>query len=912
MLNYTPEQLEAINTIDDNLQIIACAGSGKTQVISQRIVNILKSETGIQPRNIVAFTYTEKAAAELKTRVLKLCKEQLPGLKGLVDMYIGTIHSWCLKVLQEHIYEYQKYSVLDDIKLRLFIDRNFNKIGMRDLNMEVFKDTGHFSQLMSIVRESELTAPTEEIPEEITKALASYEQTLMNAAYFDFTMIMTKAFHHLRDDAAFRNKIGSALRYLIVDEYQDVNPVQEYIINSLVQLGANICVVGDDDQTIYQWRGGDIKYIIEFQQRYKNVKPIRLVDNFRSSPAIVEIATKVIANNTYRLPKQMEAKAAQVYEQGDVLYNAYDNVDDENQFIADQINKLRGVEFTEKGKTRGLDYSDFCILLRKWKKAENIIRTLEANNIPFIVGGVHELFARPEVRASIQLFNYLSELTDKSVIIDSWCSLSDKITAEKVERGFAYLDKMKPHRVKYYGDFVLQEIFQTFLEMSQITEEIFVDDGTGTRVGNKNEEVIFYNLGMFSQVINDFETIHFMSQPVNKLKNFLNFIRFSATEVYAEGWLNNNFKTPNAVQIMTVYQSKGLEFPTVFIPGMNRNYLPTQKKGGKSVWHHLPKSLIQDQQRYEGGIEDERRLLYVAITRSQKFLFISRAPDGKMQGKESSFVAEFSRSPFIFSNKDRDYSDRRFTTPQPKLESAAILLNFSVLKNYFDCPYRFKLISMYGFASFINIRMGFGKSVHNVLMEIHKNSLDGIDTNIAQLPQLLNTHVHIPYAYDDVKQDIKEKASDIIKEYLRLNKDDFENIEFAEKDIQIDLGEGILINGRVDLIKKKDINGDTKTTIIDFKSAEDAQKYDVSMEQLSLYAIGYQELSGEKADFLQVYNMDKNYPDTKEIQIDDLDAMKVKIVSAADAIRHNDLPKTNQSKNCKECRLVKVCSGTAK
>lgn len=911
MLNYTPEQLEAINTINDNLQIIACAGSGKTQVISERIVKILKSEPEIQPQNIVAFTYTEKAAAELKTRVLKLCKEQLPETKGLVNMYIGTIHSWCLKVLQEHVYEYQKYSVLDDIKLKLFIDRNFNRIGMKDLNMELFKDTGHFSQLMSIVRESELTSPTEEIPGEITTALACYERTLMDAAYFDFTMIMTKTFHHLRDDEAFRNKIGNELKYLIVDEYQDVNPVQEYIISSLVKLGANICVVGDDDQTIYQWRGSDIKYIIEFQRRYNNVKPIRLVDNFRSSPAIVELATRVINNNTYRLPKQMEAKSDQVYEQGDVLYNAYDNVDDENQFIADQIKKLRGVEFTEKGKTRGLDYSDFCILLRKWKKAENIIKTLEANNIPFIVGGVNELFARPEVRASIQLFNYLNENTDKSVIIDSWCSLSSEIVADKLEQGIAYLDKMKPQSVSYYGDFVLQEIFQTFLEKSEITEEKFVDDGLGTRVGNRNEEVIFYNLGMFSQVINDFETIHFMSQATNKLKNFLNFIHFSATEVYSEGWLNNNFKTPNAVQIMTVYQSKGLEFPVVFIPGMNKNYLPTQKKGGRSVWHHLPKTLIHDQQRYEGGIEDERRLLYVAITRSQKFLFISRAPDGKMQGKESSFVAELRRSSYIFSNKDRDYSERRFTTPQPKSESASILLNFSVLKNYFDCPYRFKLISMYGFASFINIRMGFGKSVHNILMEIHKNALDGIETNIAHLPDLLNTHVHIPYAYDDVKQDIKDKAADVIKEYLRLNKDDFENIEFAEKDIQIDLGEGIIINGRVDLIKKKNINGDTKTTIIDFKSAEDAQKYDVSMEQLSLYAIGYQELSGEKADFLQVYNMDKNYPDTKEIQIADLDAMKRKIVSAADAIRHNILPKTNQSKNCNDCRLVKVCSGAA-
>jgi DNA helicase II / ATP-dependent DNA helicase PcrA len=104
-MEYTKTQLEAINTLNQNLQIIACAGSGKTQVISERVVNILKNEPGIQPKNIVAFTYTEKAAAELKSRILKLCKEQIPGLKGLVDMYIGTIHSWCLKVLQEHIYE---------------------------------------------------------------------------------------------------------------------------------------------------------------------------------------------------------------------------------------------------------------------------------------------------------------------------------------------------------------------------------------------------------------------------------------------------------------------------------------------------------------------------------------------------------------------------------------------------------------------------------------------------------------------------------------------------------------------------------------------------------------------------------------------------------------------------------------
>jgi DNA helicase-2/ATP-dependent DNA helicase PcrA len=244
MIEYTPKQLEVTNILNDNLQIIACAGSGKTQVISQRIVNLVKNQQDIEPKCIVAFTYTEKAAAELKTRILKLFKEQLPDQKGLVDMYIGTIHSWCLKILQEHAYEYQKFSVLDEIKLKLFVDRNYYRIGMRDLDMERYRDTEHYCQLMSIVRESELN--DDEELQKILSAMAKYEDTLTQASYFDFTMIMTKVYQHLQDDDVFREKIGNSIKYLIVDEYQDVNPIQEKIINFIANLGANICVVGDD------------------------------------------------------------------------------------------------------------------------------------------------------------------------------------------------------------------------------------------------------------------------------------------------------------------------------------------------------------------------------------------------------------------------------------------------------------------------------------------------------------------------------------------------------------------------------------------------------------------------------------------------------------------------------------------
>jgi DNA helicase-2/ATP-dependent DNA helicase PcrA len=141
-MNYTNNQLLAISTLDKNLQIIACAGSGKTQVISQRIVNLLKNKREIVPANITAFTYTEKAAGELKNRILRLCRDQLGDVLGLAEMYVGTIHAWCLKILQEHVYEYEKFSVLDEVTQKLFIDRNFSRIGMKELDLERYKDTG--------------------------------------------------------------------------------------------------------------------------------------------------------------------------------------------------------------------------------------------------------------------------------------------------------------------------------------------------------------------------------------------------------------------------------------------------------------------------------------------------------------------------------------------------------------------------------------------------------------------------------------------------------------------------------------------------------------------------------------------------------------------------------------------------
>jgi len=901
MHNYTPKQQEAISTLDKNLQIIACAGSGKTQVISQRIIEILK--TGVHPSKIIAFTYTDKAAGELQSRILKLCKEQIPDKEGIADMYVGTIHSWCLNALQEYKYEYQKFSVLDEIKLKLFVDKNFKHIGMQELEMERFKDTGRFTALMGILREAQFHNQ-DEVPKELFVALEKYETILKRNCYFDFTMIMSDVVHCLQNDIHFIDKIKKDIGYLIVDEYQDVNPIQEKIVNELYKLGSNICVVGDDDQTIFQWRGSHINYIQEFSKRYNNVHSVILDDNFRSSNAIVDVSLKCITNNAKRLPKKMNATGFQQYERGDIMYNQFQSVIAENDFIIEKINQLLGVAFKDKEESepRGLNYSDMVILVRKWAKASAIVEALTTAGIPFVISGINNLFQRLEVLASKAIFQYLNELIDKGVLKDYWQSLSTQITDENFALALAYLDKNVVSKQTYYERFDFQKIFQEFLFLVGVREDIFPSQEDPNAVGYSTAEVVFYNLGMFSQIIQDFESIYYKSDPKYKINTFLNFLLYTAEDNYAEGWLNNSYKTPNAVQIISIYQSKGLEFPVVFVPGLNKNYLPTNQPTGKQVWHHINRNLIIDVERYFPREEDERRLMYVAITRSKKFLLLSRAPDGRMQGKESTFCAEIRKSTYVFSSLERDYSERVKLPPSSTLEIQNISLNFSLLKSFFECPYRFKFLSFYGFQSGFGARMGYGSSIHNTLMEIHREFLDGNPVAKEQLKALLEKHMHFPYATEGIAEKMKAKADEAVNIYYDTNEQDFKNIQFAEQTIQLDLGDGILVNGKMDLIKKTNQDGTIEKTIIDFKSTENAQEYQATIDQLQLYALGYKVLTGENADFLEIYNLDKNEPFRTELSSSDLDTMKEKIRNSANSIRANDLEKTCNDPDC-PCRF---------
>lgn len=893
-MKFTPTQLNAINTIDQNLQIIACAGSGKTGVVTERIVNILKSKPEIKPDNIVAFTYTEKAAGELKTRIYKRVKEELGEITGMAEMYIGTIHGFCLKILQDQYAEYQKYRVLDEVKTKLFIDKNAWRLGMNKLvsttgkNMKPYLNTGIYMSLINILRESELESI--KLPEDIQHTLDKYNQIFDEHNYFDFTAIMERAIYHLENDKLLRDKISSRIQYLTVDEYQDVNPIQEKLIRLIYEMGANICVVGDDDQTIYQWRGSEIKNILTFSERYNVREPIYLVDNFRSSKGITDTASRLISNNTERLNKKILPKSEYSYEEGDLVFAEFEDESDEYHFIAERISELY---------MQGVSYKDMAILLRIKKIGSSLIDVLKEHDIDFIIEGVNDLFLTDEVKAAVNIFKYLQEDIDERILKDSWRNINFKLETKALNRAVKNLDEYKNLKSDYYYSFILQEVFHQFINDLDLKEK---EDERNNKL-----EIILYNMGKFSQVIDDFEHIHFKDRPEKKLKNFCNFLKYTAEDYYPEGHLQNTYLKPDAVRIMTIHQAKGLEFPVVFVPTLTKNKFPIKKHSGLSIWHFLDRSLILNQERFESGnIEDERRLFYVAITRSKKYLFLTRAKYNTQAKEISTFLNESKKSPYMLQySQTLNYAKRECAIVSND-EEQEIILNFSVLNDYYHCPYRFKMTYFYGFVQPLNPRLGYGRSLHDIVMKIHRTYCDTGSVEKGDLSQMIEDNFFLPYSDKLIHENLKKKAIKSINQYFDESANDFDKILFSEKDIEIDLGNGIRVNGRMDLVKRLDLDKE-RTFIVDFKTAEREQYIEVSEEQLKIYALGYKKLSGENADYIEFYNLESNERDPKLLQKDDMTATERNIVNAANNIRSDRLDKKCDAKKCSTCYMNHLC-----
>lgn len=919
---WTKNQQKAIETVGQNMQIIACAGSGKTTTMVEHILHLL-NQPDIEPENIVAITYTEKAAASLKQKIFEAYEKKHHSLEGLANMYIGTIHGFCLYMLQEISDEYKTFETLNDIQTKLFIKKHRKNNGIYDViyhaknkNYPLFsegskadtktKAINAYKAFLDIGREYGVG----KLDKPLQNYIKKYEQTLVTYKYFDFTSIISTALAKLQS-GVFDEFISDKIKYLIVDEYQDVNAAQERMIKYFSEHGTYICVVGDDDQTIYQWRGSNLSYIKNFSTSYDNVKKIDLDINFRSSKGITEIAKQVISQNNNRLNKNMQSKESQNYEQGDIITYEFDDRVSEVNFIINKIKQLIGCKYVRKDHEFKLDLDDMVILVSSVKKIPELISGLEKNNIDFIVEGTKNLFESEEIKILCDTLSLIfSKIAfengspNKEKTIDN--IKATDIPDDLIERWkkYTHIDKsdIKTHLETFvFSPFKTDDYEYT---IQGTIKKLFMD----LQLFYVEDEKVLYNWGKFTEMINDFEKINLDMVPSYRLKLFETFLNEEAPEIYPEGWLSPNFKAVKCLRIMTFHQSKGLEYPVVFMPFLTKHSIfPQRNPGGLSAWGIINDNTIRQQ--YEDNPESIRRVFYVGMTRSEKFLFMTRSNHVSESGKTSYRTPAFpfmeaKNSPFketrLYLEKEYEKSDKtKFSADE------VITLNFSLLKDLFDCPYKFKITNIYGFCSPLNIRMGYGRSIHNMLDYIHKN-YENINYNDSSIIEsIVKKYLHLPYGSPKLYEAMTQKAIRNLNSYIRNNASRFKYIKFSEKSINYSIDEYMFINGRIDLVRDE-VNH--TITLVDFKSSSEVLSKDQIKNQLMVYVLGYESLTGEKVDYIESYDFNNNNPTTIELYDNDRDIFDKRLRKCEHTIRSSDYKKifeVDKTKDYNFCKSIK-------
>src|SRR6266540_3502251 len=376
------DALQAVQYREGHLQIIASAGSGKTEVVAQRVAGLLAER--IPPDAMVAFTFTERAAASLKSRIeqraaAKLGQDILDSLNG---MSVGPVHSYCFRILQQHVARYETFDVLDDHRLTAFLTREFYNLGLPSLGSGMFSQIRRFGKNVQVV-ENELLEP-HQLTDPFREVYERYVASLEEHRFLTYGQIIARAVHELRDPEVFASVHGP-LRHLIVDEYQDINPAQESLIKRLAEPPVQLCVVGDDDQAIYQWRGSDVENILEFEHRYKKVREFRIERNRRSRPEIIRVANRFARSIEPRLRKTMKEFRPDSGRTEVVCWTA-ERPEDEAERIARVIKTAHDLH----------GYRDVAVLCRGRVSFPAILEALSAEDIPLQPGGRTFLFTQED------------------------------------------------------------------------------------------------------------------------------------------------------------------------------------------------------------------------------------------------------------------------------------------------------------------------------------------------------------------------------------------------------------------------------------------------------------------------------------------------------------------------------------
>lgn len=835
------EQKKAVISKNRYLRIVAGAGTGKTETLTRRIAYLLlyKEES---PASIVAFTFTERAAKSMKSRIY----ERVRQLKGeaacarLGEMYVGTIHGYCLRILED-VFGYGDHDPLDENQQMAFILREGWGLGLGS-GGHYSRHCAEFLRSVDVIYNELLDRKklSKRAPN-FVRHLERYEEILERHKLITFGQMIALSVQKLEA----KPKALSSIKHLIVDEYQDINKAQDKLIR-LIGSRTSIFIVGDPRQSIYQWRGSNEKCFEEFLSNSPHCEKVTIKENRRSVPVIVQVANEFAG--TFENTKYESLNATRK-DKGTVTILCCENPDSEADWIAEQIKQL-----VEVKKLCG--YSDIAILLRSVStSAKPLLIVFRRYNFPFLVGGKVGLFQRDEAQAVGRLFAWLSArgfwregFYGQGIQINGDDLLITGIEKWKGVTGSSSLPKNLPGKLRLWKKKVLNDDFKDF---TSIYQELLVTLGfLNLDPSDKLQAAVMANLGRFNTLLTDYEaSVRFGGHKPDwedALKGLCWYMNTYATGAYEEQPAED-LRGIDAIQLMTVHQAKGLEWPIVFLPCLTSIRFPTSRAGRPQRWF-IPRDMKEfDVKRYEGGIEDERRLFYVAITRARDVLCLSYFKRISNYQSPSQFLAPFKKYAKSISESDNLSSIQIKTS----LESDEIqTYSPTEIITYLRCPYHYCLREMWGYKPRLDVALGFGKSLHYCLRCVSEIIKQGADPEKAT-SEFVQEKFHLPYAGGKSLENMRQDAEKILTGFVRRHKDDMQRIQEVEARLEFPL-EKATIAGKVDVI----IRGTSEKPsmeVRDYKTSDVVTTFAESSLQLQLYTVGLNKLQRPVTDASVAY-----------------------------------------------------------
>ncbi len=954
-----PLQKEAVTFGDGPLLIIAGAGTGKTTVITQRIAHLIASKRA-KPEEILALTFTDKASTGMEERVDILVPY------GYANIRISTFHAFGNDILRDHALD---LGLSPDFRL---LTRSEQIIFLREHLFEfplnyyrpLGNPTKYIDAIITLISRamdedisageylnyiSDLQKKSEEGDEEgldreiirqreIAGTYSKYQELKAKNGFLDFGDQVTLILKLFRDNPMIRKEYQDRFQYILVDEFQDTNYAQFQLLKLLLGKDHNITVVGDDDQSIYKFRGAAISNILGFKDTYPGAKQIVLTQNYRSTQIILDSARRLICHNN---PDRLEIKnnidkelISQAAGGISIRHLHYDTLSSEADGVANIIE--------EKVSAKEYTYKDLAILVRSNNDADPFLRSLNMKGIPYHFSGNQGLYSRPEIRL---LISFLRVITDFNDSLDLYYLSSSGIyqlnpmdltlcmnKASNINRSLYYIysnievfsdlqDISSESRASITG--ILEDILHYVkasieLPASSVLYNFLKNSGYLTRLisepSMENEEKIG-NIAKFFDIVQSSERI-IMNGRVREFVTHLDMlIKSGDNPPVAEVDMDID-----AVNVLTVHKAKGLEFPVVFMVSLLSQRFPCRHRNEPIP---LPVALIKDiLPSGDFHLQEERRLFYVGMTRAMKELYFTSGVDygGVRKRKVSQFVMEALDVPGVdktLLKRSAIESIERFAPPvrsdntiyDKEIPGDEILkLSYYQIDDYLTCPLKYKYVHILRVPIMQHHSIIYGKALHSAVSEYNRRKINGHSIGEDELIRIFEeawtNEGFLTREHEEMRLESGRRA---LKEFYRKQEETGIIPAYVEKEFSFPLG-NIKIRGRWDRIDIHDEN----ISIIDFKSSEvhtlkDADKKSRDSLQLSIYTLAYREIYGRMPDRLELHFLESGLIGVSARKEDDLNKIIKRINEVASGIRARNYEANPDYIACRYCAFVEIC-----